>query len=1077
MNISVCLWVAICIFATQSVYAKLPTTDMVDEQVAFFSSAETPDKLSIDKLHTIKETQREIGELQRENAELQLLSQQAPERKIALQKKLQEVIDGDFKVISGSTLPAEIEQNVATERARNNKWVAQLAQLKKQLQVLLEEQETLPIEIAEQEQHLNKQIKDNKIAQELIENKIDQWVIDSGQKLQEEKLKGLVLQQDTLVQRRELAKINAQILEAKLTLSNKKIELFQVRLLKISTQSSLRVIEKAKQLSRGLVDAPAAIQQWNIKNELLAVEFEALNRQLLLTQQARQKLEAQRLRISQNLLQIKANIKWLKSSPAFSDAINSQLLLLPDLSDKSDLAKAITAAHLKHFKLSSELAKLKDIPTLIDNMAIDFELNSLHKKVLLGVLDFRYEVLTNALEKTDQFIAEITRLDALQDQFATEIQEDRDFLREKQLFLRDRSALWELSNININSWFGTANLSGRMHKLWRNSALYKGEVLLLILLFLLIFALIVQLRKIENNYRLIYAKVIGKVRKDTFYHTFILLLLAASCGGLISSCLYLTGHWIELRLGSFYSYDLKNIFTSACVVVSLWESLLIMAMPEGVLQLHFGFSKKGRQWLKLTLSKQRWLLYSLLLIILTSEMLAEKTQSPLLRFVFIILILWLIVFINRLLKRLLILLPFFVKSPSVMHSLRLLFILPLIAIGILAALGYFYASWVALFYYYSVLFSFGFSALLQRLGVRWLKIEQRRISLQRALEKREEQLLRDKTIHTSDEIDDLVLPVEEISEQSLTLLNLVVVIFLFVMLSTLLSDSLLALQWMNKVTIWEVVTPTDTGNIIEIISLKAALSALIIFSLSLFSAKNLPGLLELLVLHRLNITKGTAYATTTLLRYLIVLGGLLIAISTLGFNWSRLQWLVAALSVGLGFGLQEIFANFVSGIILLFERPLRVGDTITIQNLTGVVTRINTRATTILDWDKKEIVVPNKSLITDQLINWSLSDAMTRIIIPIGVAYGSDVQLVKSLLVQAAMQCKEINSEPAPEALFTLFGASSLDFELRVFVSQLEGRSAIKDELNTSIEQLFRLHNIEIPFPQMDLHIRELPTV
>jgi potassium efflux system protein len=295
------------------------------------------------------------------------------------------------------------------------------------------------------------------------------------------------------------------------------------------------------------------------------------------------------------------------------------------------------------------------------------------------------------------------------------------------------------------------------------------------------------------------------------------------------------------------------------------------------------------------------------------------------------------------------------------------------------------------------------------------------------------------------------------------------------MLSTLLSDSLLALQWMNKVTIWEVVTPTETGNIIEIISLKSALSALIIFGLSLFSAKNLPGLLELLVLHRLNISTGTAYATTTLLRYLIVLSGTLIAVSTLGFNWSRLQWLVAALSVGLGFGLQEIFANFVSGIILLFERPVRVGDTITIQNLTGVVTRINTRATTILDWDKKEIVVPNKSLITDQLINWSLSDATTRIIIPIGVAYGSDLQLVKSLLIQAATQCSEISLEPPPQALFLLFGASSLDFELRVFLPQLEGRPAIKDKLNTNIEQLFRQHHIEIPFPQMDLHIRDLP--
>jgi len=363
---------------------------------------------------------------------------------------------------------------------------------------------------------------------------------------------------------------------------------------------------------------------------------------------------------------------------------------------------------------------------------------------------------------------------------------------------------------------------------------------------------------------------------------------------------------------------------------------------------------------------------------------------------------------------------------------------------------------------------------LQQLGVRWLSIEQRRISLQRALEKREELLQRENNTLPVEDIDESIIPLESIGQQSLTLLNLAALVTLFIMLSALFSGGLLGFHWMDEVTIWDVMTVTEAGNIVEAISLKSLLSAIISFGMSLYLAKNIPGLLELLILHRLNISSGATYATNTLLRYAIVLGGFLIAVSTLGFHWSRLQWLVAALGVGLGFGLQEIFANLVSGIILLFERPVRVGDTITIQDLTGQVTRINTRATTILDWDQKEIIVPNKSLITEQLINWSLSDSTTRVILPIGVAYGSDVALVKKLLIQAAKECEEVCHVPEPSALFLAFGASSLDFELRIYLPKIEGRSIIKDKLNSRIDQLFRDNHIEIPFPQMDVHVRDL---
>jgi hypothetical protein len=172
-----------------------------------------------------------------------------------------------------------------------------------------------------------------------------------------------------------------------------------------------------------------------------------------------------------------------------------------------------------------------------------------------------------------------------------------------------------------------------------------------------------------------------------------------------------------------------------------------------------------------------------------------------------------------------------------------------------------------------------------------------------------------------------------------------------------------------------------------------------------------------LVLSSLELAQGSAYATTTLLSYVIAGVGFVSTLSTLGVSWDKLQWLVAALSVGLGFGMQEIFANFISGIMILFERPVRIGDTITIGNLSGTVSKIRIRATTITDFDRKDIIVPNKTFITGQLINWSLTDTITRVTLKLGVDYGSDLDLVKELLLKAARENPRVLKDPEPRVL------------------------------------------------------------
>ena len=237
----------------------------------------------------------------------------------------------------------------------------------------------------------------------------------------------------------------------------------------------------------------------------------------------------------------------------------------------------------------------------------------------------------------------------------------------------------------------------------------------------------------------------------------------------------------------------------------------------------------------------------------------------------------------------------------------------------------------------------------------------------------------------------------------------------------------------------------------------------------------MPGLIEMSLLRGRPFEPGFRYAISSLARYAIVLIGLAVALAMIGIGWSQMQWLFAAASLGLGFGLQEIFANFVSGIIILFERPVRVGDVITIGDVSGVVSRIRIRATTITNWDRKELIVPNKEFITGRLLNWTLTDQINRVVVNVGVAYGSDTKLTQELLLKAAQGNEYILEEPTPVATFEGFGDSTLDFVLRAYLPDLENRLNVISSLHTEIERMFREANVEIAFPQRDIHIRTVP--
>ncbi len=257
------------------------------------------------------------------------------------------------------------------------------------------------------------------------------------------------------------------------------------------------------------------------------------------------------------------------------------------------------------------------------------------------------------------------------------------------------------------------------------------------------------------------------------------------------------------------------------------------------------------------------------------------------------------------------------------------------------------------------------------------------------------------------------------------------------------------------------------------VTLANILLALSFLVLTVIGVKTLPSFLETLILSHLDMDPPSKYATTAILRYLLIIIGTVFMFRAVEVEWGHVQWLAAALTVGLGFGLQEIFANFVSGLIILFERPIRVGDTVTVGETSGEVIQLNMRSTMIRDWDEKELIIPNKLFITDKIINWSLSSHVLRIIIKVGIAYGSDIEKAESILKEIARKNEKVLKSPEPNVLFKQFGDSTLDFELRVYVAGIDHYLVVKHGLNSAINHAFKEADIEIAFPQRVLHFRK----
>jgi potassium efflux system protein len=398
-------------------------------------------------------------------------------------------------------------------------------------------------------------------------------------------------------------------------------------------------------------------------------------------------------------------------------------------------------------------------------------------------------------------------------------------------------------------------------------------------------------------------------------------------------------------------------------------------------------------------------------------------------------------------------------------------IAPLV-LGGLSLLGYLYTSGILLSLLLQTSWLIVGLVILAELAHRWLLVINSRLAYDAAIK---EDSLQDKEVSSQPGIslegEEPQVDLVTLSGTSLKLLNTSILVLGFIGLWWIWYEIFPAFRIFEDVTLWHHTMIVDGVEKQLPVTLWEIGIALIYGIATFVLAKQLPAVLEIILMRSTDMASSSRYTVTTLTSYIIITFGIVLVFNTLGADWSKLQWLVAALGVGIGFGLQEIVANFISGIIILFERPIRVGDFVTVGDTNGFVTRIRIRATTIRNRDAQELLVPNKEFITGRLLNWSLTDQLSRLQIPVGIAYGSDVQKAMRLMEEAARQNKKVLLEPSPTVIFQSFDDNSLMIILRCFVNSVDHREEAISALNQAINRKFNEAGIVIAFPQRDLHI------
>ncbi|KQN57877.1 miniconductance mechanosensitive channel MscM [Erwinia sp. E602] len=887
--------------------------------------------------------------------------------------------------------------------------------------------------------------------------------------------------------RQELARMRAEVHQR--TASQMDSYLQDLRNLQNSQRQreAETALARTEQLAENSGDLPAGIaEQFRVNRELSAALNQQAQRLDLVASQQRTAAN-QTLQVRQALSTIREQSQWLGVSNVLGEALRAQVARLPDIPKPQQLDSEMGELRVQRLKYEDLLEHQQTLRQLRqdDNSNLTTE----QRRILDAQLKTQRELLTSLLSGCDNLILEVTKLKVGNTQLVDALNEVKEAAHRYLFWTADVSAI---------GFSFPLDLARDLQKLLSLDTLGQlgGALVMMVtsretVLPLLGAVLLVGFSlSSRRHFRRFLERASGKVGKVTLDH-FSLTLRTVFWSILVA--LPLPVLWAALGYGLQHAWPYPLAVAIGDGVTAsvplLWAFMIsaTFARSQGLFIVHFRWpqARVARAMRFYTLCVG--LVVPLIMLLIAFDNLEERQFSPTLGRVCFILICGALSLVTVSLKRAGI--PLHLdkegNGENVINNIlwNVMIAIPLVA-ALASCIGYLATAQALLARLETSVAIWFLLLVIYHIIRRWMLIQRRKIAFDRARQRRaeilaqrargEEDLAAQQSAADSIDVEEPVIDLDAISAQSLRLVRSILTLIALVSVIVLWSEIHSAFGFLENIRLWDVSTTVQGVESLQPITLGSVLIAILVLIITTQLVRNMPALLELALLQHISLTPGTGYAITTITKYVLVLVGGLVGFSMIGVDWSKLQWLVAGLTLGLGFGLQEIFANFVSGLIILFEKPIRIGDTVTIRDLTGSITRINTRATTITDWDRKEIIVPNKAFITEQFVNWSLSDSVTRVVLTIPASAEANSEEVTNVLMTAAQRCSYVLDTPPPEAFLVDLQQGIQLFELRIHAAEMGHRMPLRHELHQLILRGYQEHNLEMPFPPFQVRMETL---
>ncbi|WP_197532792.1 mechanosensitive ion channel domain-containing protein [Symmachiella macrocystis] len=910
-----------------------------------------------------------------------------------------------------------------------------------------------------------------------------------------------------------LLRVRRDLLSLQVSQSEKIVKLLQADVNKLRQhQAKLR----AEQVKAEVISAAPELKEFAEENTQLADKNIKITRELQTVEKQTQVVQAKYEELDSEFADMQSMIDAIGQSDAIGQLLRSQRATIPNASHYEEHIKErqeqISTLRFESFQLEKDRDKLADIDAASARALKELKAKSSPElaKTVRELLDTRKTVLDELTSNSSKLQTALLALNLKEAEMMTVTEAYTKYIDERVLWIRSNEALGPSAIADAMDALKWVFNPGQWMELLSSFLSWKPEDLLEIGLSTFLFLVLIYYRRRLRAGIATAGEEAARGNCRVFRPTLQASVLTVIVAAIWPSILwYFSWRIVAQPNNTVFAVAISQGLAATAAVYLPLEIIRQCCASKGLAEMHFYWANATVRTIRTHL---RWATpLSLPLMFLAATMSAqpnEQWQASLGRASVICWLILLTVFMQRVLRPHTGVLKDVVRGNDDGWRVQLRYLvfglcmLVPAGMGVLAVMGYYYTVMHLGTRLRDTIWLSIVLLLVHAMLMRLLLIHRRALAMERARAKREREREEQAAAAAAAAagtgepiapsmpiVEEPVMDLAASSTQAQKLLRTAIIITTVAGMWLIWADVFPALGVINKATPWvsTVTVPQEyddpeTGKkgtrMVEEtrpITIAQLALAVLVGIFAVVAAQNVPGLIEMSLLRGLPFEAGFRYAIASMARYIILLVGFAVSLGIVGIGWAQMQWLFAAASLGLGFGLQEIFANFISGIIILFERPIRVGDVITIGDVSGKVSRIRMRATTITNWDRKELIVPNKEFITGRLLNWTLSDQVNRVVIEVGVAYGSNTILARDLLLAAANANEFVLNDPAPLATFEGFGDSTLNYVLRVFLPDLDNRLAVIHALHTDIDRRFREANVEIAFPQQDIHVRTLP--